>query len=352
MVPEEKKIDELIGTLRQIQQEEIDEAEDNLKNEVKQAEIDYETELQEIDDKLTEQVDNLIDSHNEELQENVNHFQQLLSGLGGAAYHWEDEFWHDFSISTNDKPAECHRVGVLKVNGHFNQLETLALVPVINGQSVIFLSTVESRIQISQAFLSLILRVLVTSQKDKIRLVAIDPSSDENGITGLFPILKKSAVRNENKLGQVLEHLLLVKKDYLKDGRSSLVDVMTEVGYYPVPHCLIAISGFPHSFSEETIRQLITIMQEGPACGIHTVMVVDSEEVPDLDLDGLDSKASVIAYQDGRFVFGGTNIGKPTNARENVDSSRFDLDLDKLPEANLLRKLIDKIDVSTFELEK
>ena len=59
--------------------------------------------------------------------------------LKGAAYHWDDEFWYNFSPGNVSEVAGCHRLGTLKINGHFNQLETLALVPIINGQNVKYL---------------------------------------------------------------------------------------------------------------------------------------------------------------------------------------------------------------------
>ena len=347
-MPEEQNIDKFVGTLRKMQKEREEEIEENLKNELGSANEEYEAELQEIDKKLMEQVDSLMNNHSDELGENIDHFQQLLIELKGAAYHWDDEFWQKFSPGTVDVPAECHRVGTLKINGHFNQLETLALVPIINGQNVVFLSSEESNVHITQAFQSLILRLIVTSPKGKIRLFPIEPLTKKDSILGLFPSQQRENLSIEDDLDELAQYLLSVKKKHLTDDRSTLVEAMTEIGYYPVPHYILAITDFPHTFSETAIRQLMKIMQQGPACGIHTIMVVDSEEVPDLDLEGLDEQASVISYQKDRFVFSSGTM--QSNSGDNVfDYSNFDLELDQLPDINLLEKLIEKTDISVFD---
>ena len=134
---EEQTVDGLTGSLRKAQEEKIEEVEKHLRKELGQAEEEYQTELEEIDQNLMDQVDNLMNNHSEELNENVDHFQQLLMELKGAAYHWDDEFWYNFSPGNVSEVAVCHRLGTLKISGHFNQLETLALVPIINGQNVI-----------------------------------------------------------------------------------------------------------------------------------------------------------------------------------------------------------------------
>ena len=95
-MPEEQAIDEFVGTLRKMQKEKEEEIEENLKTELGSANEEYEAELQEIDKKLMEQVDSLMNNHSDELGENIDHFQQLLIELKGAAYHWDDEFWQNF----------------------------------------------------------------------------------------------------------------------------------------------------------------------------------------------------------------------------------------------------------------
>jgi len=347
---EEQTVNELIGTLRKVQTEKVEEVEEHLRRKLGQAEEEYQADLEEIDKNLMGQVDNLMSNHSDELSDNIDHFQQLLVELKGAAYHWDDEFWHNFLPETVSKLADCHRVGTLKINGHFNQLETLALIPIINGQNVIFLSSVEIKKQLTQAFQSLILRLIVTSPTSKIHLMAIEPSANSNKILGIFPNKHGEQQNTEESLNRLSLHLSLVRKKHLTNDQLTLLEVMAETGDYPVPHYLLAITDFPHKFSEKAIRQLITIMRKGPACGIHTIMLVDTEELPNLDLEGLDKEASVISYEDDRFVFrSGVSQSDPDD-ENSFDYSNFDLELDQLPDLDLLEKLISKTDISVFDL--
>ena len=348
---EEQTIDELIGTLRKVQADTVEVVEKKLKEELGQAEEEYQSELEEIDKNLMDQVDNLMSGHNDELGENIDHFQQLLIDLKGAAYNWEDEFWHDFQPGAVSEVSDCHRVGTLKINGHFNQLETLALMPIINGQNVIFLSSAEIKKQITQAFQSLILRLIVTSPKGKIHLVPIQPLPSSKEILGIFPFQRGDHQNIEDNLNRLSQHLSLVRKKYLTDDCPTLVEVMTETGCYPVPHCILAVLDFPHNFSEKAIRQLITIMQKGPACGIHTIMLVDTEELPSLDLEGLDQGANVISYdyEQDRFVFRFQTSKSDSGDEYAFDYSGFDLELDQLPTSDLLEKLAGRTEVSVFD---
>ncbi|MBP98402.1 hypothetical protein CMK18_20835 [Candidatus Poribacteria bacterium] len=345
---EEQTVDELIGTLRKVQTEKVEKIEEHLKRELDQAEEEYQADLEEIDKNLMGQVDSLMRNHSDELSENIDHFQQLLAELKGAAYHWDDEFWHDFLPETVSEIADCHRVGTLKINGHFNQLETLALVPIINGQNVIFLSSAEIKRQITQAFQSLILRLVVTSPKSKINLVSIEPLANSNKVLGIFPNKHGERWKPEKSLNRLSLYLSQVRKEHLTNDRPTLVEVIAKTGECPVPHYLLAVTDFPHNFSEEAIRQLITIMRKGPACGVHTIMLVDTEELPNLNLEGLDKEANVISYENDRFIFrSGMSQSDPIN--ENFfDYSNFDLELDQLPDLDLLEKLVSKTDISVF----
>ncbi|MBB73684.1 MAG: hypothetical protein CMJ75_04115 [Planctomycetaceae bacterium] len=346
---EEQTVDELITTLRRAKEKKIDKIEEKLKNELGLAEETYQTELEEIDKNLMNQVDSLMNNHNDELGENVDYFQRMLLELRGAAYHWDDEFWHNFSPGSDNDIADCHRVGTLKINGHFNQLETLALVPVINGQNVIFLSSIEVRKQISQAFQSLILRLIVTSPSGKIRLVPIDPLQDNSDIFSIFPTPNTETFNIEDNLSRISQHLSLVRKAYLTEDCPTLVEVMNETGYYPVPHHILAVANFPHTFSEKSIRQLMTIMQKGPSCGIHTIMLVDAEKLPELDLEGLDRQANVISYEEDRFVFLNGMARSNPSSNDTFDYSNFDLELDQLPRLSLIEELMKKTDNSVFD---
>ena len=223
---DKQTVDELIGTLRKVQTDTVEKIEKKLEKELDQAEDEYQAELEEIDKNLMNQVDNLMSAHNNELSENIDDFQQLLIDLKGAAYHWEDEFWHDFQPGTVSEVADCHRVGTLKINGHFNQLETLALMPIINGQNVIFLSSSEIKKQITQAFQSLILRLIVTSPKGKIHLVPIQPLSNSKNILGIFPYQHGNHQNIEDNLSRLSQHLSMVRKKHLTDDCPTLVEVM------------------------------------------------------------------------------------------------------------------------------
>ena len=78
-------------------------------------------------------------------------------------------------------------------------------------------------------------------------------------------------------------------------------------------------------------------------------MMVDAEELPNLNLEGLDKEASLISYEEDRFIFrSGISQSEPSDEFD-LDYSGFDLELDQLPTPDLLEKLVAETDVSVFD---
>ena len=78
-------------------------------------------------------------------------------------------------------------------------------------------------------------------------------------------------------------------------------------------------------------------------------MLVDAEELPNLDLEGLDKEANVISYEEDHFIF---RIGVPQQSSSDegdFDTPSLNLEPDQLPAPDLLERLIDKTDISVFD---
>ena len=334
---EEQIVEELTEVLHQAQKRQEEQVNQEYKAEIATVEAEHQESLHQIDEILTEQIDTLLTSHSAELNDNVSDFQQLLEALQGAAYDWNDEFWHTFTPRREGDPPACHRVGKLRINGHFNQLETLALLPIIDGQNEIFKASGAAKDQALQAFQSLILRLVAASPVGKVLLVTIDPQGRGDNVVGLVDINQKEITEMtayiEANLDNLLRHLSSVVETYLSYACPTLADIRSHRGTYPIPHRILAIANFPHGFSTTAIQKLAVIMKQGAKCGVHTVMVADTDLATEADLERLDNSANVISYQQGRFVY--------QNMEYSEESPQdFDLELDRLPEASLAQTII------------
>ena len=342
---EEQVVEELTEALHQAQKHQEEQVSKKYETEIAAAEAEHQKSLHQMDETLTEQIETLIANHDAELNDNVSDFKQLLEELQGAVYDWNDEFWHTYTPRQEGDPPACHRIGTLRINGHFNQLETLALLPIINGQNVIFKASGAAKDQALQAFQSLILRLVAASPIGKILLVAIDPQGQGDNIVGLVDTKQKEATEMtayiEANLDNLLQHLSSVEETYLSYACPTLTDIRSQRGIYPIPHRILAIANFPHGFSTTAIQKLAVIMKQGAKCGVHTVMMADTDLATEADLEKLDNSASVISYQQDRFVY--------QNMKYSEESPQdLDLELDRLPEASLVQTIINAVGKSAM----
>ena len=342
---EEQIVEELTEVLHQAQKRQEEQVSKEYEAEIAAAEAEHQKSLHQIDETLTEQIETLIANHDAELNDNVSDFKQLLEELQGAAYDWSDEFWHTYTPRQEGDSPACHRIGTVRINGHFNQLETLALLPIINGQNVIFKASGAAKDQALQAFQSLILRLVAASPIGKILLVAIDPQGQGDNIVGLVDIKQKETTEMtayiEANLDNLLQHLSSVEETYLSYACPTLTDIRSQRGIYPIPHRILAIANFPHGFSTAAIQKLAVIMKQGAKCGVHTVMMADTDLATEADLEELDNSASVISYQQDRFVYQNMECGEKS-------PQDFDLELDRLPEASLVQTIISTVGKSAM----
>ena len=120
-----------------------------------------------------------------------------------------------------------------------------------------------------------------------------------------------------------------------------MTDIRSQRGIYPIPHRILAIANFPHGFSTAAIQKLAVIMKQGAKCGVHTVMMADTDLATEADLEELDNSASVISYQQDRFVYQNMECGEKS-------PQDFDLELDRLPEASLVQTIISTVGKSAM----
>jgi S-DNA-T family DNA segregation ATPase FtsK/SpoIIIE len=125
-------------------------------------------------------------------------------------------------------------------------------------------------------------RLLAADGRAAAEAVAID----EGGITRLL---------------ERLSHVVLdVQATVLQGRHSSLAELLAQAGRSPVPRRLLVISGFPTGFRRESARALQSIVRNGAASGVHTLVTVDpGVHVEDVDAESVLAGATVLTAHDG-----------------------------------------------------
>lgn len=82
------------------------------------------------------------------------------------------------------------------------------------------------------------------------------------------------------RLRDAIEHIERVTQKYLRADYPDIESYNREAGEIAEPYRLNCIADFPEGFDEEAVRDLIKIVQNGPRCGVHTLIYLNRNVKP------------------------------------------------------------------------
>jgi len=135
---------------------------------------------------------------------------------------------------------------------------------------------------------ALILRALGTFPAGKLQCTLIDPMGLGQSFTELLELAEydptliggkvwSSPSDIQSKLYEQTSHMELIIQKYLRNNYQSLDDFNDAAGEIDEPYRLLVIADFPTSFTEESFQQLRRIIENGPRCGIYTILVSNTD---------------------------------------------------------------------------
>ena len=135
------------------------------------------------------------------------------------------------------------------------------------------------------------------------------------------------------KLTDLTEHMENVIQKYLRNQYKSIEEYNRAAGEVAEPYRVLVIANFPTNFTPDAARRLVSIMSSGPACGVCTLLGVDTAvALPrDFRLADLEQVSLNLAWKDGAF-----HATDPALAP-------FPLTLDKPPTSGDLVTIVRKI---------
>ena len=204
---------------------------------------------------------------------------------------WSDQAWKDW------KPSQavpgCLRIGTAtpdmpRYHFYFSNTPPLAIPALVDyeaGKGVVIAASgalTEAR-EMAQ---SAILRLLATVPPASVRFVMIDPVS-LGGNVARFMALEKyeasliggkawsDARHIEQALSEVTEHMETVIQKYLLGDYKSIAEYNVKARVKEA-YRIVVIFDFPVNFTEGTAKRLISIMRNGPRCGVFPIILADN----------------------------------------------------------------------------
>ncbi len=219
-----------------------------------------------------------------------------------------------------------------------------ALCPFPDRGSMLFLAQDAGRARAVEALQAVMFRLLTSIPPGKVRFTILDPVglgqnfaafmdlADHDDLLVTSRIWTETA-HIEQRLADLTAHMENVIQKYLRDRYPTINDYNAMAGEVAEPFRILVVANFPTNFSADACRRLVSIVQNGPRCGVLTLITVDRKQpMPEgFQLSDLRQAGVRLTWDDGRFVW------------DDADFGRFPLTLDAAPDAALAARLLDRV---------
>jgi DNA segregation ATPase FtsK/SpoIIIE, S-DNA-T family len=145
-----------------------------------------------------------------------------------------------------------------------------------------------SAIELARA---LVLRTLAATPPGDVRLVFIDPVSIGQAVAEFRHLAEfderlvdtktwTSERDIESRLEELSDHLEVVISTYLRGQFDSIDEYNRQAGEVAEPYRVLVVFDYPTGFTGRSARQLLSLIENGPRCGVHTLLVYDRSHKP------------------------------------------------------------------------
>lgn len=149
----------------------------------------------------------------------------------------------------------------------------------------------------------------------------------------------------KRRLQGVIEHIETVTQKYLRADYPDIESYNREAQDIAEAYRFICLADFPEGFDEDAVRDLVKIIQNGPRCGVHTLIYRNENVKPayGINLDELLQSCMVLSATDGHGTRRRMTVpGKPS----------IDLTLDLAQKPAQLKKLVDSFGAGAVDAMK
>jgi hypothetical protein len=232
-----------------------------------------------------------------DLQESIAELEAAVGVAGGS---WAHPGWEAALPSTTMESSI--RIGQfepqLPSNSGVRPVPALLDYPFVSGIAIS--AGVDQRAAAIDLARTIVLRVLAATPAGNVRFIFFDPVSlgqaiaDFRHLAEFDPRLVDTKTWTserdiEARLEGLADHLELVISTYLRGQFDSIDDYNEQAGEVAEPYRVLVVLDYPSGFTSRSARQLLSLIENGTRCGVHTILVHDpsSGSPEDVPLDRL-----------------------------------------------------------------
>jgi S-DNA-T family DNA segregation ATPase FtsK/SpoIIIE len=219
-----------------------------------------------------------------------------------------------------------------------------AFLPFPDQSAVLLKAKDESRAAAILHLQMMMLRYLTGLPPGKVRFTIIDPVGlGENfgsfmHLADADELLVTSRIwtepnQIEARLADLTGHMETVIQKYLRNQYSSIEEYNRAAGEVAEPYRVLVVANFPTNFTPEAAKRLVSIMSSGPACGVCSLVSVDTRAAMprDFRLADLEAVSLNFVWNNARF-----NLAHP-------DFAPYPLVIDQPPDAKSIASLAKRV---------
>lgn len=244
-------------------------------------------------------------------------FTAFMNDLGFAAATWNDPLWDTWQPVNSTPPVA--RIGGLT----FPDLPGFPLLPALlscpAGCNLFIKARGPGRMPALAAVQALALRLLATQSPGKVHLTLIDPVGLGRYVDAFLRLAEHHEMLGtgrvwvddqeiEQQLRILTQHIRRITQEHSRSQYLSTQEFNRRLGESDEPYHVLIIVGFPASFSARAANDLLTIAQNGPRCGVSTLILADLDRPLGPLLSGFDprvleSMSNVLTWDGQRFAW-------------------------------------------------
>ena len=238
----------------------------------------------------------------------------LAANADKCSPKWADRAWDDFVPAAALPPMM--RLGELKSQMAKNDISMPALFPFPGEHSLLITAPAAAKGHAVAAIQALALRLLAKVPPGKLRFTFLDPVALGQNVAPFMRLADHDETlinfrtwtepqHIEQQLFELTEHMENVIQKYIRNEFPNLEAYNEQAGEVAEPYRILVAMNFPVNFSDDATRRLVSILQNGPRCGVYALIFYDRDKPLPYGFkeSDLHSGALVFTWEGGQFVW-------------------------------------------------
>lgn len=263
---------------------------------VKAANQRFDADVQENENNFRQVVKKMEDDFRQVAEQLHTDVNQLWEDSRFASKEWDSSEWKEWL--PDPSPEFAARIGTLAISAEDLQsrlsgvdfaFKLPALIPFGEGRCLLLDASGEAKDAAAEAMQSVAIRALANTPPGKARFTLIDPVGLGQNVADFMHLgdFNRDLINGkawsepqhiEQQLTKLTEDMETVIQTFLRKQFATIQEYNKEHHEVAEPFRFLVIFDFPVNFTESSARRLVSIVKNGPRCGVYTLVLMDSSK--------------------------------------------------------------------------